>query len=92
MVKVLSFKLQQWLGSFTKWLVKGPSKQDFLDNYLTTLFGVRNFGNTSAIRVIFVSKCSKFNVDFKNAKKKFRKTFFVPQIIAYELVALNCLY
>ena len=25
-------------------------------------------------------------------KKKFKKTFFVSEIIAYELVELNCLY
>ena len=34
-------------------LVEGPLKRDSLDIYLTTLFGVRSFGNTSAMRVIF---------------------------------------
>ena len=33
-------------------LVAGPLKQNFLDNYLTTIFGVRKFKYTSAISVI----------------------------------------
>ena len=52
---------------------KGPLKRDFLHNYVTTFLGVRNFGNTSAVRVIFLSKCSKFHLNFKNAKKKKKK-------------------
>ena len=72
-------------------LWKGPPKQDFLDNYLTTFFGFRNFRNTSAIRgIFFFLKCSRFNIP-SEMKKKFVKTFFVVVIIASELVALNCL-
>ena len=52
-----------------------PSKQDFLDNYLATFFRVCNFGNTSAMRVMFFSKSSKFNIDFKYAKKIQEKFF-----------------
>ena len=37
-------------------LSKGPLKQDFLDIYLTTFSGVRNFGKKSAMRVIFFLK------------------------------------
>ena len=33
-------------------------------------FRVRNFGNTKALRVIFFSKSSKFNLDIKNSVKK----------------------
>ena len=41
----------------------------------------------------FFGKCLKFNIDFKNAKKKkIEKKFFVFEIILSELVALNCLY
>ena len=45
----------------------------------------------------FDGKCLKVNIDFKNAKKKtknkqIQKKFFVFEIIASELVALNCLY
>ena len=72
-------------------LVERLSGTDFLDNYLTTSFGVHYFGNISAIRVIFFAKCSKFNIDFKNADKN-RGKLFVFEIITFELVALNCLY
>ena len=48
---------------------KGPLKQDVLENYLTTYFGVCNFENTSAMNVIFFRKCSKFNANFKSAQK-----------------------
>ena len=42
-------------------------------------------------RKSLVGICVKFNIDFRNARKKFRKSFFFD-IIASELVALNCLY
>ena len=58
-------------------------------------FGAGISRNTSPMRVIFFGKCLKSNIDFKNAKKKrkkkFEKKFFVFEIIASELVALNCL-
>ena len=70
-----------------------PLKRDFLYIDVTMFFGVRNFGNTSAMRVIlFFSKCLKFKLDFKNAKKNREKYFFVFDILASELVPLNCLY
>ena len=34
-------------------LSKGPLKRDFLNSYLTRFLRVRNFGNASAMRVIF---------------------------------------
>ena len=44
-------------------------------NVLTASSEVRNFGNTIAIKVIFLSKCSKFNLDFKTAEKSREKVF-----------------
>ena len=41
------------------YLSKAPVKLDFLDNYLNTFFGILNFGNTSAMRVIFFLKMYK---------------------------------
>ena len=68
MVKVVSFRFQQCLVPLSMLLVEGPLKLDFLDIYLTTLLGVRNFGNTSAVRMIFFfRKYSKLNLYFKNA-------------------------
>ena len=58
-------------------------------------FGAGNSGNTSAMRPILCSKCFKFNIDFKNAKKKIKKIekkFFVFEIISSELLTLNILY
>ena len=55
------------------------------------VFRVRNFGNTISMRVISVSKCSIFNLDFKNAAKT-EKKFNLSEIIASELVTLNCPY
>ena len=42
----------------------------------------------------FFGKCLKLNIDFKNAKEKnkIEEKFFVFDIIASELVALNFLY
>ena len=34
----------------------------------------------------------KFKLDFKKALQKIPKKFFVSEIIASELVSLNCLY
>ena len=68
-------------------------KRDFIDIDLTLFVGVRSFGNTSAMTVIlFFEKCLKFKLDFKNAKKNREKDFFVFDILASELVPLNCLY
>ena len=70
---------------------KGPLKQDFLDIYVTTIsesiiLEVQNISTSS-----FLSKYLKFNLDFKNAVNTFEKCF-VFEIIASELVLLNCLY
>ena len=56
-----------------------------------TYFGVWNLENTSAVRVIFFSKCLKLDLDYKNEQKT-EKKFFVIKIIASEDVAINCVY
>ena len=50
-------------------------KQDFLDIHLTTVFGVHNSENTSAMRVIFIWKSSKFYLHFQNEEKNSEKAF-----------------
>ena len=70
---------------------KSLLKRDFLDIYLTTVFGVRNFQNTWSIRVIIFLKMYKILSAFQKCKKKLRK-FFLLEIIASELAALNCVY
>ena len=57
------------------YFVKGPFEQDFLDTYLTALFGVRKFKNISAMMVSFFWKGSKLILNLENVKKK-RKYFW----------------
>ena len=49
--------------------LKCPLKCDFLKIYLSTYFEVRNFGHTSAIKLLLFGKRLKFNVDSKNFSK-----------------------
>ena len=72
--------------------VKGPLKRDFLDIYLTTLIRVRQFKNTSAMRLIFFLKMFKIESKFRKFQKKIEKMFFVSQIIACENGAIHFLY
>ena len=72
---MLLSKSQQCLNKFTMLSVKGSFETDSLDIYLTTFSGVHNFGNISAMRVIFFWKCSKFKVDFENLRKNPEKAF-----------------
>ena len=51
-------------------LLMGPLKQDFLDSYLATYFGVGKFKNISAMRVIFFSKVLQIESKFRKYKKK----------------------
>ena len=76
MIKVPLYRFQMSLGPFAMFFLKSPIKQDFTEIFLITFFGDGNLGNTSAMRVIFFLKTSKFNVDFKNAEKKLRKSLF----------------
>ena len=73
MANVLSFSFEQCFGPLTMLLVAGPLTQDFLDNYLTMLFGVRKFKYTSAISVIFFLKMFKIECKFRKCKKKKKK-------------------
>ena len=73
------------------YLSKGPLKQDFWDIYMTTaleslISEIQNLWGSS-----FFSKYLKIKVDFKNAAK-IGKTLFFSEIIASELVSLNCVY
>ena len=50
------------------------SSQTGLSRHLTNhVFGPHNFGNTKALRVIFFSKYSKSNLDFRKAEKNSEK-------------------
>ena len=73
-------------------LSKGLLKQGFLDTSPTRSFAVPNFGNTKAMRVIFFWNCSKFNLDFRSAEKKWLKIFsFFDKCMWIDCVKLSLL-
>ena len=74
------------------YLSNGPLKRDFLDTYLTMDFGVRNFRNTSAMRVIFFPKMFKIESKSRKCKKKIQNILFISEIKASQNVAINCLF
>ena len=71
--------------------IEGSSETGLFRHLSDYIFGVRNFENAKSMRVIFFSKPRIFNLDFKNAAKT-EKKFNLSEIIASELVSLNCLY
>ena len=54
-------------------------------------FGAGISVNASSMRVILFGICLKLYIDFRNAKKK-SEFFYLFDLIASELVVLNCLY
>ena len=75
MVKVMWFRFQKCLVPLTFCFPIVPLKIYFLEIFLTTFFGTRNFENASAMKVIFIRNCSKFNMRFMKSRNKFRKCF-----------------
>ena len=67
-------------------------KQDFIDSYLTTFFGVSKLKTTSAMKVIFFLIILKIESRFPKCNKKLGKCIFVSEIIASPDVAINCHY
>ena len=61
--------------TFTCWLSKRVPKRRFLQKGLTKFFTVCNFGNTSAMTIIFFLKTFKIWCRFQKWNKKFRKFF-----------------
>ena len=61
---------------------------DLLDIYLTTFFGVRNFGNTSGMRVFFFKKNAQNLMYISKMQKEIEKLIFVSEIIPSQLAAL----
>ena len=92
MIKVLWCGFQQCLGMFTMLLVEGSSETGLFRHFSNHVFGVHNFGSTKALGVFYDFKMFKIYSRFQKCSKKIRKKFFVSEIIASELVSLNCLY
>ena len=75
MIKVLWCKFQRSLCMFTMWLVEGSSKARRFRHLSDHIFGEHNLGNTKSMRASFFSNCSKFNLVFGKAEKKWEKVF-----------------
>ena len=75
MIKMVWCRFQQCLGTSVMLLVEGSSETGHFRHLTNQVFGVRKFRNTKAIRVIFFSKCLKFNLNFKNEAKNWKKVF-----------------
>ena len=73
MIKVLWCRFQQCLGKFTILLLEASSETVLFRHLSDYAFGVRNFENTKSMSGIFFWKCSKLNLDFKNASKNSEK-------------------
>ena len=74
-IKVLWWRFQKCLGTLTILLVEASSETGLLRHLSDYAFGDRNFRNTKAMMVIFFSKGSKFQLDFKKAAKNNGKVF-----------------
>ena len=73
-------------------LFEGSSETGLFRRLSNHIFAVGNIGNAKAMKVIFFLKTLKILTKFQKFSKKIAKNFLVSQIIASELVSLNCLY
>ena len=73
-------------------LVEGSSKTELFRNLSKHVFGVRNFGHTKPLTLIFFFQNVQNLRYISKMQQKIEKKFFVSQIIASELVSLNCHY
>ena len=72
---MVSFRFQQCLVPLTMLVVEGSSETWLFRDLFSHVFRVPNFGNTSAMRVIFFFNFLKFNLDFKIAEKNSENVF-----------------
>ena len=89
MPKVLWFRFEQCLQLFTILLSEGSSETEI---YLTTVFLVRNFENTSSMRVMILLKIFKILSTIQKCLKTDGKKFSLLEIIVHQLATSNCLY
>ena len=75
MIKLLWCRFQRCLSTFTILLVEASSETGLYKHLSDYDFGVRNFENTKAMRVIFFLKRSKLQLDFRKAAQKREKDF-----------------
>ena len=75
LIKILSCRFQQCLGTFIMSLVEGSSEIGLFRYLSDYVFGVRNIGNTESMTVTFFFKIFKIHSRFKKSSKKVSKRF-----------------
>ena len=75
MIKVVWCRFQQCLGTFTRCLVEESSQTRLFRHWSKHVFGVRNFENKKAMRVIFFFQTFEISVRFQKCRKKRTKIF-----------------
>ena len=92
MINVMSYGYEKCLDRFAILLVESSSETGHFRHLSDYVFGVRNFENTKAMRVIFFFQTVKIPARVQESSRKIEKKSFLSEIIASELVRLNCLY
>ena len=91
-IKVLWCRFEKCLRVFTMLLVDGSSETWLFRHLPNHVFGVRHFGNTKSMSVIFCFKIVKFKLDFKIEQKTWEKGFcFWKNFISTGIVKLTLL-
>ena len=75
LIKVLWCRFQECLSTFTMLLVEASSETKLFWHLSNNVFGVRNFGKTKVMRVIFLFETLKISTRFQKCSKKLRKSF-----------------
>ena len=76
MRNVLWGRFQQWLSTLSISLFRGFSETGNFRHFSDYVFEICNFENTKSMSIIFLAKCSKFDLDFKNPVKNLQKLFY----------------
>ena len=92
MIKVMWWRFQNCLGTFTILLVEASSETGLFRHLSNYVFRIRNFGNTKAVRDIFCFRIFNIEVRFKKFSQKLRKNFcFWDNCICIGIVKLSLL-
>ena len=75
-IKMLWCKFQQCLATSVMLLVEGSSGKEPFRHLSNHVFGVCNFRNTKAMRVMFFFKRFRISAWLQKSRKRLRKTFF----------------
>ena len=92
MIKVMWWRFQQCLGTFTILLVEASSETGLSRHLSDYVFGIRQFENTKSVSVIFFFKMFKIYCRFQKCSKNWAKVFsFWDNCIWIGIVKLSLL-